>query len=580
MFAIRAILLIFFQKLIHSYPYFPECKTYDSNSTLLTTLNGKIKGACYDVTVNYASKKPEINRVLTWLAIPYAQAPVGELRFKNPKQINSWNHVIDGTKWPNICVQEYTGKTKNVSEDCLYLNLFVPYDVFASNSSSKTPIYVHIHGGSLINGASVEDRLEPSTLVAMSNIIVVTINYRLGALGFMHINGTEARGNQGILDQNLALKWVHDNAHFFGGDKNKITLAGESAGAWSVGYHLLHQKSWPYFRNAILQSGGPLETQSKRFLNSSTSTSISVQIGKEVGCNLTNSTNQDLFDCLQAADANKLCKAYKLHEKFPPIVADGIDFSSSPENLFKKGKVKKCNILIGSNTKERAFFMKSNLNEYENKSTGDLSYVRDLLRKYFFQFPIQRHEPEIRNLKEFLNKVIGLYLTPSDIKNKTGDFFDFYIKALTDARYRCPANELAETYSNLNQSAFVYLNGYHISTSDFPSKYEAVHRDELAMIFAEPLAVKRPPLLDPNPWTSTRHNYSSEERLLSEKIVTYWTNFAKFDNPNGKDKNSQDWSSFKSVSSKLRNIKFFKELPFKSLSYDKLNDKRCKFFQI
>jgi len=91
----------------------------------------------------------------------------------------------------------------------------------------------------------------------MNGIIVVTINYRLDALGFLYLENSNASGNQGFLDQAMALQWIYDNAFSFGGDNSKITLGGESAGAWSVGYHLFYPGSWPYFRNAIMESGGP-----------------------------------------------------------------------------------------------------------------------------------------------------------------------------------------------------------------------------------------------------------------------------------------------------------------------------------
>jgi carboxylesterase type B len=95
-------------------------------------------------------------------------------------------------------------------------------------------------------------------IAGTQDIIVITINYRLNALGFLHLKGeADASGNQGLLDQNMALKWIFENAATFGGDKDKITIGGQSAGAWSVGYHLFMPSSWSYFRNGILQSGGP-----------------------------------------------------------------------------------------------------------------------------------------------------------------------------------------------------------------------------------------------------------------------------------------------------------------------------------
>jgi len=117
------------------------------------------------------------------------------------------------------------------------------------------PVLVFIHGGSFVSGDGAS--YDPSNFVAMKDIVVVTINYRLNALGFLGLEGTEATGNQGLLDQTLALKWIHDNAFTFGGDKSRVTITGQSAGAWSVGFLLFYENSWAYFRNAIMQSGGP-----------------------------------------------------------------------------------------------------------------------------------------------------------------------------------------------------------------------------------------------------------------------------------------------------------------------------------
>ena len=240
--------------------YFELCKSIpsDSNLTLLTTLNGKIRGQCLTVPVSYSNGSKISNNVLRFLSIPYAQPPIGQNRFKSPIPASSWENVRNGTNWPNRCMQfDSSANQLPKSEDCLYLNIFVPADSYLNRNQYLTPIFVFIHGGSFTGGSSTDDRFEASTLVSMKGIIVVTLNYRVDAFGFMAISGSDATGNQGFLDQSLALKWIYENAYTFGGDNSKITLSGESAGAWSVGYHLFYPKSWPYFRNAILQSGGP-----------------------------------------------------------------------------------------------------------------------------------------------------------------------------------------------------------------------------------------------------------------------------------------------------------------------------------
>ena len=242
------------------YQYFNQCGSVSDSSDLniLQTLNGKIKGQCLDVPVSFSNGSKITNTVFRWLSIPYAEPPIGQNRFKKPIPVSSWNFVRNGTTWPNRCMQVDTSlNALPKSEDCLYLNVFARSDVYLNRNTTLAPILIFIHGGSFTGGSSTDDRFEGSTLVSMSGIIVATINYRLDAFGFLHLAGSDATGNQGFLDQHLALKWVYDNALSFGGDNSKITIAGQSAGSWSVGYHLFYPNSWPYFRNAILESGAP-----------------------------------------------------------------------------------------------------------------------------------------------------------------------------------------------------------------------------------------------------------------------------------------------------------------------------------
>ena len=244
--------------LINSY-HFEICTSItDSSLKEVETLNGKIKGECYIVPVTYSNETKIETDVLTWLSIPYAEPPNGNNRFKDPIPVLNWSQPLDTLTWPKSCLQQPDlADEKNLDEDCLYLNVFIKRESYVNRENSLRPILVFIHGGALATGTSSADLYEPSTVVSMEDIIVVTINYRLNIFGFLHLADTDASGNQGFLDQNLALKWVYDNAEKFGGDKRKITISGESAGAWSVGYHLFYPKSWPYFRNAILQSGTP-----------------------------------------------------------------------------------------------------------------------------------------------------------------------------------------------------------------------------------------------------------------------------------------------------------------------------------
>ena len=235
---------------------FDKCTSIPSDSPLKVTqtLNGQIRGECKIIPVSYSNNSKINYDVFSWLSIPFAEPPLNQNRFKRPIPIKNWIGIKNATQLPNACMQQNSVLDNTFSEDCLYLNVYSRSDVYLNKVTSLQPVLVWIHGGGFTSGSTREPLYEPSTIVAMSGILVVAIQYRLDAFGFIRLEGTDATGNQGLLDQSLALKWVYENIRNFGGDPAKITIQGESAGASSVGYHLLYPGSWPYFKNAIVQS--------------------------------------------------------------------------------------------------------------------------------------------------------------------------------------------------------------------------------------------------------------------------------------------------------------------------------------
>lgn len=226
---------------------------------IVKTLDGQIKGDCYEVPVTYSDNKTVNYNVFSWRGIPFAEVPTGSKRFMKPVPVTNWIDIKQTTEWPSGCPQSPLPpfSLPIISEDCLYLNIFSRNDTYLNRANELKPMMIWIHGGSLLSDSSASDIWEPSTLVAAGDVIVASINYRLGIFGFLHLSDTKATGNIGLLDQQLAIKWIYDNAEKFGGDKKKITIFGESAGSFSVGFHLFMEPSWPYFRNAIMESGAP-----------------------------------------------------------------------------------------------------------------------------------------------------------------------------------------------------------------------------------------------------------------------------------------------------------------------------------
>lgn len=257
--------------------------TKNDNNIVLNLTSGQVKGYCrfIDNNANQFSEHLHAGNVYTFLSVPYAEPPIKNLRFKKTVQKSQWpNEILDATKWPKTCIQEqdrndelFAGfkmwntnqRTTSLSEDCLYLNIWLPLDAYIDSTSTsnlernKQPILVFFHGGSTTTkGSSSLDIYDPSTFVASKSIIVITVNYRLGVFGSLYSEELDLPGNQGIYDQLEALKWINLNADRFGGDSERITIAGHESGASLVAYHLFMKRSWDLFNNLILQSGTPL----------------------------------------------------------------------------------------------------------------------------------------------------------------------------------------------------------------------------------------------------------------------------------------------------------------------------------
>lgn len=184
---------------------------------IIFTENGYIRG-----TINWTI--PYRTEYYSYLGIPYAKPPVNNLRFRAPIKADTWTEVRDASQFANLCIQMKDGEPIG-SEDCLYLNVFVPENVVAGK---LLPVMVLIFGGGYLRGDAIDHG--PDFIIDRQNVILVTFNYRLGPLGFLSIGTPEYSGNMGLKDQVLALKWVQSNIRYFGGDTDSITVFGYSAG--------------------------------------------------------------------------------------------------------------------------------------------------------------------------------------------------------------------------------------------------------------------------------------------------------------------------------------------------------------
>jgi len=240
----------------------------DDEDPIVDTEYGKVQGFRYSV--------PELGGVSgsAFLGIPFAEPPVGSRRFRRPEPLRRpWSGIRYAIRKPNTCYQvpdlffgeEFPGSTMwnpntELSEDCLMLNIWVPDDAGSRNArrrknNEKKPVMVWIFGGGFYSGTTTLDLYDGQILAAEYDVVLVSIGYRVGALGFFCLDHPSAPCNMGLFDQLLGLQWIKSNIGAFGGDANNVTLFGESAGSVSVSLHLLSPLSRDLFHRAIMQSG-------------------------------------------------------------------------------------------------------------------------------------------------------------------------------------------------------------------------------------------------------------------------------------------------------------------------------------
>ncbi|XP_027220673.2 juvenile hormone esterase [Penaeus vannamei] len=321
----------------------------ETEAPVVATRSGEVAGLL--------EKSTKGHTFYSYYGIPYAQPPVGGLRFKAPVKVEPWTGVRDGTAQPPYCTQTpfasfLKGRLEiDGVEDCLYLNVFTPKP---NSERARLPVMVFIHGGGYFSGGAQE--YNPHVLLN-HEVVLVVIQYRLGMFGFLSTEDDVAPGNQGLKDQVLALRWVQDNIHHFGGDPLEVTLFGESAGAGSSHILMLSPYVLGLFKRVILQSGSALCPWSLGGAH----LEVAKYTAMFFNCT-TDQGNEEMIRCLQEVDALKLGS---MHSHFfiwytLPILlgprVDGSFLPHDPEKLLKESRHKKIDIISGITKDEGAIF--------------------------------------------------------------------------------------------------------------------------------------------------------------------------------------------------------------------------------
>lgn len=496
-----------------------------SKNPITTTKSGKLEGT-------WQAK----NKIAVFKGVPFAKPPIGNLRWQAPQSLESWQGVKKAHKFgPNAWQQDTLiesflnglvegqgwGKLKTFfvktllkiaphpkqSEDCLYLNVRTP----ALDATAKLPVMVWIHGGDHQDGGGGDVYYDSNT-IAEKGVVFVSINYRLGLMGyFTHPELTQASenkasGNYGTLDQIAALKWVRDNIASFGGDPQNVTIFGESAGGESVAHMLSSPLSKGLFHKAILQSpanSGQMMYLSKPFLDYKSGEDRGLAFAAKAG--VTGPNQLEKLKQLSAEELQKIIQGAEELSGFHPII-DGYVLPKSPFEVFNDGEQHKVPVLLGSNANEGTLIhamFPTPMVEYRFQEMAE-----DELPAVFYE-EFSEAAPQLLKLYPGLEK-----REPTAEKAFLGD--DMF-----GAKVRFYVQQIAKS----NQPAYFYhFNRVPPSSNQTAG---AFHAAEIPFVHGKDVSILP---LDKEDWK------------LSSIMVNYWTQFAKTGNPNGQ--NQPKWEMF------------------------------------
>jgi para-nitrobenzyl esterase len=470
---------------IQRYQYFASLIKEEGCPETVATQQGPVKGFA-ETGIAACSYK----------GIPYAAPPVGELRFRLPGPPAMRTGTLAALDYGPSCVQNEIfgagGKSQSFSEDCLFLNIWRP------QKTGAFPVMVWIHGGGFVMGSGSYEMYRGANLAAQHDVVVVTINYRVGPLSFLALpelaqedpNGST--GNYGLFDQIAALQWVHDNIANFAGDPDNVTIFGESAGGRSVCGQLASPRAAGLFQRAIIESGrcDDVQTLAQGFENSR-------EFVKKLGC-----AGEDARSCLRALPANKLATSLGARRDFEFTAhMDGWFLTARPSDLFAQGKFNRVPVLIGNNRDEGKLFVLMEPGGYFASRKKVLQTLKERMGpradEVLAMYSLDDYHPPIM--------ISGAIIT------------DTYVSRGFDAAEK------------LSPYVPVYYYRFDWDEERGRSFLGACHGLELPFVFgnldlhfpASELAV------------AISRKAAGEAESLSERMTAYWTNFAKTGDPNG-----------------------------------------------
>ncbi len=437
---------------------------------------------------------------LSFYAIPYAEPPEGSLRWQSPVPHAPWSETIDGRSKPPACPQTALGLSGLGQEDCLYLNVHTPDPL-----PEHAPVIVWIHGGAFVFGEGVQtDRGTRGDLIAARHgAVVVSMNYRLGALGFFASDAVSAKGNQGFEDQTLALEWVHDHIADFGGDPAQVTLVGESAGGLSVCLHMIAPASRGLFRAVISESG----LCDAALLDEASNRAISERLIDDLGCR----GAPDVAACLMGASVESLRAAGSLDalfgtdgaagQRFWPFV-DGAILPVQFRDAVERHEAADVPVIVGWNRDEGTLFI--DIAERGGTVTDEAAY---------------------HALAASLGATIGASGSEVEARYPLADYADpgaAGAAMLGHSALACPSRRAALLLADAGYRTFVYHFEYPDAAFQLVARPErplgAFHSAEIQFVFGRSARLGRP-------------RFGEAEQAISDAMQGAWLRFAATGDP-------------------------------------------------
>eukprot|EP00053_Salpingoeca_punica_P010022 m.90251 g.90251 ORF g.90251 m.90251 type:complete len:595 (+) comp15255_c0_seq2:47-1831(+) len=469
--------------------------------------------------------------VTAFYGIPFAAPPLKNLRFRPPIAPEAWNGTRDCTKdnFFHICPQLHiTKKILIGQEDCLYMNIYVPGKI---KEGAKLPVMFWIYGGGWVFGDDNEfGYYRGKHLAETREVIVVEVNYRLGALGFLALPGLAAEqsdgttGNYGLQDQQAAMAFVSRNIEKFGGDPKKMIIFGESAGAFSVCWHLVNQISKNFFFGAIMESGTCEAPEF--FVSLPRAYNFSNEVVQHLKCN--ESSDAASVSCMRSLALDDIFMDYKdawpnpdIRPPLAPVMPYGATIDKTarglldrPINLLTAGRFARVPVILGTNLDEGTIFLVMTPQVVPGSGLPITAEGLMMVLKHVFN--------------DSAADAINNYYQPSSFKSEP----DRAARILRDWMFTCNTRRTARAISSYGVPTYLYQFVAKLDNWVDYDEFGDYHTLELPFVFKN----QYPPLL---------HAFGPGELKLSDTFTLYWSNLARYGNPNGQlDKHDLHWPQY------------------------------------